>query len=179
VEVVPLRDHWESVYAAAQVPLARGWERQVDTDRNALFYADALTPRDYVAWLRANAVSYVAIAPGAVPDRYARTEAALVLQGLPELRPVWQDATWRLYQVTGAQPLVSAPAQLVRSDRGGVTLRAPAGGDVLVRVRWSRWLTVRGSGACLTPGPDGWTLLRVTGAGEYRVAGSLRPAARC
>jgi hypothetical protein len=179
VEVVPLRDHWESVYVAEQVPLARGWERQVDTDRNALFYRDSLTPRDYVAWLRANAVSYVAIAPGSVPDRYARTESALVLQGLPELRPVWQNDTWQLYEVSGAEPLVSAPAELVRSDRGGVSVRVPAAGDVLVRVRWSRWLSVDGPGACLAPGPDGWTTLRVTVPGEYRLTSSLRPGPKC
>ncbi|MGW4944423.1 hypothetical protein ACWEOZ_22855 [Actinoplanes sp. NPDC004185] len=179
IEVVPLRDHWESVYAAAQVPLARGWERQVDTDRNALFYRDVLSPQDYVAWLRANAVTYVAIAPGAVPDRYARTESALVLNGLPELRPVWQNDTWRLYEVTDAQPLVSVPAELARSDRGGVTVRVPARADVLVRVRWSRWLSVRGPGACLAPGPDGWTELRVTTPGEFRLTSSLRPGPAC
>ncbi|RSM64938.1 hypothetical protein DMB66_18340 [Actinoplanes sp. ATCC 53533] len=179
VEVVPLRDHWESVYVADQVPLARGWERQVDTDRNALFYRDALSPQDYVAWLRANAVSYVAIAPAAVPDRYARGESALVLNGVPELREVWRDDTWRLYEVTGAQPLVSAPAQLVRSDRGGVTVRVPLGRDVLVRVHWSRWLSLAGPAACLTAGPDGWTELRVTTPGEYRLTSSLRPGPKC
>ncbi len=179
VEVVPLRDHWESVYVAARVPLARGWERQVDTDRNALFYRDGLTPQEYVAWLRANAVSYVAIAPTAVPDRYARTESALVLPGLPELRPVWQDDTWRLFEVIGTQPLVSAPGQLVRSDRGGVGLRVPVAGEVLVRVRWSRWLSVREAGACLTSGPDGWTIVRVTRPGDYRLTSSLRPGPKC
>ncbi|GAA3941139.1 hypothetical protein [Actinoplanes auranticolor] len=179
VEVVPLRDHWESVYAAAQVPLARGWERQVDTDRNALFYRDVLSPQDYVTWLRANAVTYVAIAPGSVPDRYARTESALVLAGLPELRPVWQNDTWRLYEVTDAQPLVSVPAELARSDRGGVTVRVPARADVLVRVHWSRWLSVRGPGACLAPGPEGWTELRVTTPGEFRLTSSLRPGPAC
>jgi hypothetical protein len=179
VEVVPLRDHWESVYAAEQAPLVRGWERQVDTDRNALFYRDVLSPQDYIAWLRSNAVSYVAIAPGAVPDRYARTESALVLNGLPELRPVWQNDTWRLYEVTGTQPLVSAPAELVRSDRGGVSVRVPARADVLVRVHWSRWLSVREPGACLAPGPDGWTELRVSTPGEFRLTSSLRPGPAC
>lgn len=179
VEVVPLRDHWESVYVADQVPLARGWERQVDTDRNALFYRDALSPQDYVGWLRANAVSYVAIAPEAVPDRYARSESALVQNGVPELREVWRDDTWRLYEVTGAQPLVSAPAQLVRSDRGGVTVRVPLGGNVLVRVHWSRWLSLAGPAACLTAGPDGWTELHVTTPGEYRLTSSLRPGPKC
>jgi hypothetical protein len=179
IEVVPLRDHWESVYVAARTPLARGWERQVDTDRNALFYADSLTAADYVEWLRANAVSYVAIAPESVPDRYARTEAALVLQSLPELRPVWQDDTWRLFEVTQPQPLVSAPAELVRSDRAGVGLRAPVSAEVLVRVRWSRWLSLDGPGACLAPGPDHWTEVRVTKPGDYRLTSSLRPGPRC
>jgi len=179
VEVVPLRDHWESVYVADQVPLARGWERQVDTDRNALFYRDALSPQDYVAWLRANAVSYVAIAPESVPDRYARSESALVLSGVPELRQVWRDDTWRLYEVIGAQPLVAAPAQLVRSDRGGVAVRVPLGGDVLVRVHWSRWLSLTGPAACLTAGPDGWTELHVATPGEYRLTSSLRPGPKC
>jgi hypothetical protein len=179
IEVVPLRDHWESVYVAAQTPLARGWERQVDTDRNALFYADSLTAADYVAWLRANAVSYVAIAPNSVPDRYARTEAALVRQGMPELRPVWQDDTWQLFEVTRPQPLVSAPAELVRSDRAGVSLRAPVRADVLVRVRWSRWLRLEGTGACLVSGPDGWTEVRVTTPGDYRLTSSLRPGPAC
>jgi hypothetical protein len=74
---------------------------------------------------------------------------------------------------------VSAPASLVRSDRGGVVLRVPVPGDVLVRVRWSRWLSVRESGACLAPGPDGWTELRVTSPGEYRLTSSLRSGPEC
>jgi hypothetical protein len=57
VEVVPLRDHWESAYVAPAVPLARGWLRQVDVDRNPLFYRDDLDPGGYADWLRSNAVS--------------------------------------------------------------------------------------------------------------------------
>ncbi|MFI5491892.1 hypothetical protein ACIA1L_05145, partial [Actinoplanes sp. NPDC051859] len=179
VEVVPLRDHWEAAYVANVVPLARGWERQVDTDRNALFYRDELAPADYTAWLRENAVSYVAFAPGSVPDRYARTEATLVRGGLPELRPVWQDATWQLFAVANPEPLVAAPGELVRSDRGGVTLRVAAAGDVLVRVRWSRWLGVRDGAVCLAPAPDGWTMIRARTAGEFRLTSDLRPGPVC
>ena len=36
VEVVPTRRHWETVYVASEVPLARGWERQLDIGRNAI-----------------------------------------------------------------------------------------------------------------------------------------------
>jgi hypothetical protein len=179
VEVVPLQDHWESAYVAAAVPLARGWERQVDTDRNALFYRDPLLSADYAAWLRAQAVTYVAVAPGSTPDHYARSEAALVLAGTPALRQIWSDRTWRLYQVVNPQPLVSTPATLVAADRGGVTLDAPTGGEVIVRVRWSRWLTLRGPGGCLAPGPDDWATVRVTSPGRYRLTSSLRPSPRC
>ena len=171
VEVVPLQDHWESAYVAAAVPLARGWLRQVDVDRNPLFYADQLDPAAYTAWLRANAVSYVAVAPGSTPDRWARAEADLVVSGVPALRRIWNDRSWVLYAVTGPQPLVAAPATLVASDRGGITFDAPAAGDVLVRVRWSRWLTVRGG--AVAPGPDGWTLVHLAGPGRYRLTSAL------
>jgi hypothetical protein len=173
VEVVPLQDHWESAYVAAAVPLARGWLRQVDVDRNPLFYADPLDPAAYAAWLRSNAVSYVAVAPGSTPDRYARAEADLVRAGLPALRRIWNDHTWVLYAVTDPQPLVAAPAALVASDRGGVTFDAPAAGDVLVRVRWSRWLTLEGGAGKLSRGPDGWTLLHLAGPGRYRLTSAL------
>ncbi|RKR87360.1 hypothetical protein BDK92_1635 [Micromonospora pisi] len=181
IEVVPLRDHWESAYVAPHVPLARGWERQVDVDRNPLFYADDLTPAEYVAWLRRNAVSYVAFAPDSPPDRYARQEAALVGAGLPELRPVWQDRNWRLYQVTDPSPLVAAPGRLVRSDQHAVTFASDVPGDLLVRVRWSGFLAVTGQpGACLLPSSDGWTVVRVTAPGEHRLGSSLTaPGPRC
>jgi hypothetical protein len=172
VEVVPLQDHWESAYVAAAVPLARGWLRQVDMDRNPLFYTDQLDPGAYATWLRSNAVSYVAVAPGSTPDRWARAEAALVVAGTPSLRRVWNDGTWVLYAVTDPQPLVAAPAVLVASDRGGVTFDAP-GGDVLVRVRWSRWLTLHGGTGRITRGPDGWTVVHLTGPGRYRLTSAL------
>lgn len=180
VEVVPLRDHWESAYLPSTVPLARGWERQVDTDRNALFYRTGLDAPGYADWLRRNAVRYVALAPDSVPDRWAREEAALVAGGLPYLRQVWADDTWRLYAVTDPTPLVDAPGRLVASDPGGVRFTAPAdAGDLLVRVRWSRWLSLDGPGGCLTRGPDGFVTVRVDDAGEYHLTSSLRPRGGC
>ncbi|MFI6757949.1 hypothetical protein ACIBF5_02215 [Micromonospora sp. NPDC050417] len=181
IEVVPLRDHWESAYVAPEVPLARGWERQVDVDRNPLFYAGDLTPAEYVTWLRHNAVSYVAFAPDSPPDRYARQEAALVGAGLPELRQVWQDRNWRLYQVTDPSPLVEAPGRLVGSDQQAVTFASDVPGDLLVRVRWSDFLAVTGPpGACLRPTSDGWTVVRVAAPGEHRLGSSLTtPGPRC
>jgi hypothetical protein len=46
-------------------------------------------------------------------------------------------------------------------------------------VRWSRWLSLAGPGACLAPGPDDWTVVRVTTAGEHRLTSSLRPGPAC
>ncbi|SCL17752.1 hypothetical protein GA0074692_0245 [Micromonospora pallida] len=180
VEVVPLRDHWESAYLPSTVPLARGWERQVDTDRNALFYRTGLDADTYADWLRDNAVQYVALAPDSVPDRWAREEAALVDGGLPYLRQVWADDTWRLYAVTDPTPLVAVPGRLVAADPGGVRFTAPtAAGDLVVRVRWSRWLSLEGPGGCLTRGPDDWVTVRVEAAGEYRLTSALRPRGGC
>ncbi|MFJ2081806.1 hypothetical protein ACI2KV_27695 [Micromonospora chokoriensis] len=178
VEVVPLRDHWESAYLPPTVPLARGWERQVDSDRNALFYDGTLNAQTYERWLHDEAVTYVAIAPDAPADRWGRDEAAMIRAGLPYLREVWRDTTWRLYAVADPTPLVGAPGQLVASDRGSVRLTA-APGDVPVRVRWSRWLSLTGPDGCVRPGADGWTEVRVRAPGDYTISSDLAPAKHC
>ncbi|MDG4805448.1 hypothetical protein O7634_01570 [Micromonospora sp. WMMD1120] len=178
IEVVPLRDHWESAYLPPTVPLARGWERQVDSDRNALFYDGSLTAQTYERWLRREAVTHVALAPDAPADRWGRDEAALIRAGLPYLREVWRDPTWRLYEVADPTPLVGAPGRLVAADRGAVRLTAEPG-DVPVRVRWSRWLTLSGPDGCLRPDADGWTEARVRAAGDYAISSALRPEGHC
>jgi hypothetical protein len=179
VEVVPLRDHWESAYVAKAVPLARGWERQTDVGRNPLFYRSSLDAAEYGAWLRDNAVSYVAVAPESPPDRYSRDEAALVLAGQHYLREVWGNGQWRLYEVVDPEPLVGEPARLVESTAAGVRFEVDGPAEVPVRVRWSRWLTLEGPGGCLAPGPDGWTTVRVDAAGDYLLSSGLRPGSRC
>jgi hypothetical protein len=166
IEVVPLRDHWESVHVADAVPLARGWLRQVDTRRNPPFYpAGRLTAAEYGDWLRDNAVSYVAVAPGQPLDVYGRSEAA-VIAGRPDyLTPVWQGADWQLYRVEGARPFVTGGV-LVRAapDRITVDVTDPRGATI--RVRWSRWLTATG-GACVSEAPGGWVTLVPPAPGRY------------
>ena len=64
------RFHWEAAYVAPYFPLARGWERQLDTANNALFYVPGrLNDRTYRAWLFANGVRFVALPD--VPLDYA------------------------------------------------------------------------------------------------------------
>ena len=38
VEVAFTHNHWEAAHLATSVPLARGWERQLDEKANPLFY---------------------------------------------------------------------------------------------------------------------------------------------
>ena len=173
IEVVPLRDHWESTFVADAVPLARGWERQVDVGRNGLFYGrgseETLTSPDYLSWLYDNAVSYVAVPFGTRLDKWGQEEAALIAAGLPYLELVWGNENWQLYRVNGARPLVSSPATLVRSDATGVSFDLDRPATVVIRVRWSRWLTLSGPEGCLTPAGK-WTVVRVERPGSYRIS---------
>jgi hypothetical protein len=167
VEAVPQYGHWESQELASAVPLARGWERQLDINRNPLFYGGVLTPAEYYGWLRSNAVRYVAIS-GATPDPAAVAEAATVREGQPWLLLVWHNAYWRLYRVLGADPMASAPATVTRSTPAEITLRMSRAGTTIVRVHWSSLLTA--GGAVVTQaGP--WTRLTVRHAGIYELQG--------
>jgi hypothetical protein len=175
VEVVPLRDHWESYYVGRRVPLARGWERQVDVERNPLFYTGRpLTPEDYGAWLRASAVTYVAVAPEQPLDVYARGEAAVVLTFPAYLRPVWSGGGWLLFAVAGTDPFVTGGSLAASSTDALRVVSGDPATPMVVKVRWSRWLTVDG-GACLAPAPGGWTEVRDRAAGRsYRISSGLR-----
>ncbi|MBM7080121.1 hypothetical protein [Micromonospora humida] len=172
VEVPPTRNYWEAAQLG-EVPLARGWLRQVDIGRNPLFFTTVpgaggtgvpLTADSYRAWLDEYAVQYVAVADAPL-SWVGRAEAELVGAGLPYLTEVWSDRHWRLYAVTDPTPLVAAPGVLVGQDAATLTFRTTAAGQVPVRVRHSRWLTVS-PGATVTP--DGlWTLVTVPRAGTW------------
>jgi hypothetical protein len=167
VEAVPQYGHWESQELASVVPLARGWERQVDMERNPLFYDGVLTPAAYYSWLQDNAVRYVAIS-AATPDPAAVAEAATVREGQPWLVPIWHNAFWQLYRVVGANPLASPPATVTGTTPAQITLRMSRAGTTIVRVRWSSLLSA--TGAVVTQaGP--WTRLTARHAGTYVLQG--------
>ena len=113
---IPFTDnHWESRWVAPHVPLARGWERQVDRQRNALFYDDRpLTAARYRRWLDDNAVRFVALADAPIDYSAAREAAARARRARPYLREVWHDAHWRVFAVAGARPLASGAARVDR-----------------------------------------------------------------
>jgi hypothetical protein len=168
VEVPFTRSHWEAARLAPHVGLARGWERQLDRERNALFYADApLSAADYTAWLHDNAVGFVAV-PDVALDDSAQAEARLIRAGLPALEPVWRDAHWTLYRVREATPI-----GVTELGPDGFSLRAARPGSTVVRVRFSaHWAVVAGAG-CVSEAPGGFTRVRAAEAGPLRVAARL------
>ena len=178
VEIPPTRDYWEAAYLG-DVPLARGWLRQADIDRNPLFFTTvpgapgtgvALTPDSYRMWLAEQAVQYVAV-PDAQLSWVGRAEARMIADGLPYLTPVWSDADWRLYAVADPVPVVSAPATLVSQTAAALTVDSPVAGDVSVRVRFSRWLTTTGGAQVRRDGD--WTVLRVPAPGRFTLTSAL------
>ncbi len=186
VEVVPSRDHRESALLAPHVNLAKGWNRQADVERGPLFYdgypgagvADgAFTPEAYKDWLDKWSIGLVVLHDGR-PDGPAEREAALVRGEPGFLEPVWQDAHWKVYRVRGAEPLVSGPAELLRSDETSMVVRAWEKGTVKVKLAYSPWLTT--SGGCLAEDGD-YVRLQVDGPGEYRIGSAYGwlPPGRC
>ena len=100
VEVPPTANHWESAYLAPEVELARGWLRQLDTTRDDIFYGDdgQLTDAAYSAWLRDNAIRFVAL-PDAPLDYSSVAERRLILRDPPYLALRWRSPDWRVYAV--------------------------------------------------------------------------------
>ncbi|NUS72626.1 MAG: hypothetical protein HOQ05_04380 [Corynebacteriales bacterium] len=181
VEVVPLSSHWESVYVAGAVPLARGWLRQLDVQENALFYNGKLNAVTYQQWLAHNGVQYIALPKRAKVDfRGGRPEARLLDENLSYLTLEWESADWRLFAVRSPTGIVQAPATFVSADAARVRFTTSQPGDIHVRVRWSRWLTVRGPAACVRPGRD-WVVVRVDKPGSYELTSefSTSQPARC
>jgi hypothetical protein len=178
LEIVPTSRHWEAAYIAPRYPLARGWERQLDTADNPLFYVKGeLNANTYRAWLLDNGVRFVAL-PDVPLDYAAVEEGRLVRAGVPGLDPVWHDAHWWVFEVSGSTGIVDGPARLVSVDGGNVLLDATKPGSVLLRVRYnSRWTLVQGQG-CLYGTPKGWTNVVVDRAGEFHLSLERVPAAR-
>jgi hypothetical protein len=173
VEMPPTRDHWEARWAATAVPLARGWERQVDNSENPLFYAGGtLNAATYQAWLAHNGVGWVAV-PDVGFDYAGNGEAALVRAGLPYLRLTWTSAHWQVWRVVGGTGLVEGPGRLVSLGADRFVLAADEAGPVEVRVRYTPYWRVVSGAACVGPAPDGWTEIQALQPGRVDVTAQL------
>ncbi len=151
------------------LPLARGWERQLDTVDNPIFYLpDELNSSSYRSWLIDNGVRFVAL-PDVKLDYAAVAEGKLIQTGVPGLRLVWHNAQWRVYSVARSPGLVSGPARLTKMSGGELDLQVTHPGTIHIKERYSpNWAVVQGEG-CTREDPGGWLSVRALQPGPLRV----------
>lgn len=168
VEVPLTRAHWEAAMLAPSVSLARGWEKQLDERYDSALLASGLTAGGYRAWLRREAVAYVAL-PDVPLDPSSAREGRLIRRGLSYLKPVWANGHWRVYAVSEATPLLTGAGRMTAlgSDTFAVYARAP--GRLLVRVHYNRYETAVSGDGCVASAPGGWTYVRARARGEIVV----------
>jgi hypothetical protein len=170
IEVPFTRSHWETRYIAPHLHLARGWERQLDIERNDLFYGGTLTPARYRTWLDDHGVRYVALPKDTTLDHSAIAEAQLIAHGLPYLHRIWQDEHWTVYEVADPTPIAEGGATLIHLSSDGFTLRATRPNTTtVVHVHWTPyWELEKGTG-CVEKAPGDWTRVRLTSTGRAHV----------
>lgn len=153
VEVPLTMNHWEAADLAKVVPLARGWERQLDAKANPIFYDDeVLTPERYHEWLRENGVRFVALA-NAPLDYSAQEEAELLERDLDFLEPVYTSPRWRIWELRDPVPPASNGAKLLAA--GPNWFMVDASKPTVVKYRYTPyWSTTN---ACVSRAPGGWT----------------------
>jgi hypothetical protein len=169
VEVPFTRGHWEAAWLAGKVSLARGWEKQLDERYDGVLLSSGLTAARYRAWLKEEAVGYVAL-PDAPLDPSSAAEGRLIETGLPYLRLVRRTRHWRIYEVVGATPLAQGPGTLSGMGHDWFALRVRARGRFVVRERYTRYWTVTHGAACVGRAPGGWTAVTAQRAGPVTVA---------
>jgi len=165
IEEAFTRSHWDTVVLGRRFLLARGWDRQLDTEDDALFYEPKLTASAYHAWLLNTGARFVLLSDAPL-DFSSRQEAALIRSGLPFLHEVFKSTHWRVYAVRGAQPLASGPGRLSAMDGDGFTLQATHPGTFLVRVRYTPYWQVTSGQGVVSEAEDGWTRVTADRSGE-------------
>lgn len=176
VEVVPVATHGEADVVALEVPIARGWNRQLDRRYNSLFYEDpdetTLDPDVYFDWLVEHGVSLVAIADTEL-DEGGLLEQQLLEAPPDYLQLIHQDEVWRVYEVVPDPGLVTGDAVVTDLAVDTFTLTVFSGGDLRVRIRFSPWFRVTAGNACVLDDGDGWTVVRAGSRGIVRVSAVL------
>jgi hypothetical protein len=177
IEVPPTSNHWEAAYLAPSFGLARGWLRQLEVTRDDIFYERRLSHRRYEAWLRSNAVRYVAL-PDAPLDYSARAERTLILSGPSYLQPRWSSEHWRVYEVENPGSLVigdgSSRGRLVQLGTDSFAVRVSRPGRFVVRVRYTPFWSVASGPACIGQAGN-WTELRVARPTTVRASIDFTP----
>jgi hypothetical protein len=175
VEIPFTRSHWEAAEVAPEVPLARGWQRQLDVGRNALFYDGVLNDLTYANWLAEHGVRFVAL-PGVKPDYSSYKERALVERDPPYLRLAGRAGDWRIYEFLLPHPLAigedGADVRVAELHGDEVALDVRRPGPAIVRVRWSPYW--RAHGGCVERAGE-WTRVIARRTGRVRLTTTFSP----
>jgi hypothetical protein len=169
VEAPLTRSHWEAAFLAENVPLARGWEKQLEERYDSVLLGKGLTAGSYRRWLDEQAVAFVAL-PDVPLDGSSAAEGRLIESGLPYLKPVFQSEHWRVFAVRDPTPLLAGPARLTALGSEGFALDAKAPARLLLRVHYTPYFEVTSGDASVTEAPGGWTYVDAKAAGRIAVA---------
>ena len=178
IEIPQTFNHWETAYVSPRFSLARGWLRQLDLERNRIFYEGEPTHASYRRWLHEKAIRYVA-ASDARLDYSAQDEDRLIREEPPYLRLRGRLAHWRIYEVAGATPMLTEVGT-ARGSLAGLTpesffLSVERPGRFVVRVRHTPYWD-GGEGVCVGKAGD-WTLVRTSAPGQVHVRVKFTAAA--
>jgi hypothetical protein len=170
IEVVPTAAHWESYWLPrAGIPLARGWYRQLDETENPELYREGLDPALYGAWLHRMGIRYVLLPHTKLDPDGGPEEARLLRAPSLGLRAVFSTATWTIYRVPHATPLLTgaAGARLTALTHETVRGRVARPGTYLLRLRYSPYWTATPTGTCVGRTPGGMTRVTVPRRGAF------------
>jgi hypothetical protein len=168
IEIPYTFGHWEAAYVSPDFSLARGWLRQLDVERNHLFYdGRELDHARYRRWLHDNGIRWVA-ASDARLDYSAVDEDRLVRAQPPYLRLRGRLMNWDVYEVVGGPGLVDGGARLITLEPESFALEAARAGSYVVKLRSSPYWHVQQGAACVGA-EDDWTRVRVDRPGIVRV----------
>jgi hypothetical protein len=175
VEVLFTKNHFEAAQIAPEFALARGWQRQLDVERNPLFYDRGIfNSTTYGLWLSEHGVKYVAV-PDVEVDISSRLERALIASGrLSYLRLRFESEHWRVYEVTLTRKLAmgerGVDASVTELKPEEFTVRFDRPGTALVHVGWTPYWRTRDG--CVEPAGR-WTRVTARHAGLVPVHISL------
>jgi hypothetical protein len=170
VEVVPTFDHWEAYWLpSAGIPIARGWYRQIDMAQNKLFYQRPLAAPSYRDWLRRMGVRFVVLPHTRLGQKGEKREAALLRSGLSGLRPVFLDGRVTIYELPRPDPILNGPGvpRITYLDHSRVAGRLTKAGTFALKIRYTRYWTVRTGAVCVERGTGGMTRIKATRRGRF------------
>jgi hypothetical protein len=168
IEIPYTFGHWEAAFVSPDFSLARGWLRQLDIERNRIFY-DGREPTHarYRQWLYDNGIRWVA-ASDAQLDYSAVDESRLIRERPPYLRRRAQLEHWDVYEVVGTPGLVRGPVRIVELQPESFTLAFARPGAAQVRIRYTPYWQAH-AGACVGAAGD-WTVVRSDRPGKVRIS---------